>query len=218
MAAGMVPFHTLYVGGYVVDLWALLRIILGLWGIYNYHLFGKRLDAVFYQWRIRQLMSAFFVIEAFADLVLDAFGGQPTFLLLRSAGRLGIAYTVFAASQQTLKMTSATALAILPSIAIVKIAGMDIDVLSLASMALVLMAVWNFSIYSRMLKPSRIQTASRQLFLLSVLASYVFQFVGVLLGTDLGTLVEFSETMAVVVGFAMVSAVLKSEEHVLAMR
>lgn len=215
----MVPLHTFYVGGYVVDLWALLRIILGLWGIYNYQLFGKRLDAVFYQWRTRQLMSAFFVLEAAADIVLDAFGYLPTFLMLRAIGRFGIAFTVFSASQQTLKMTAmAAALTISPLMGVVRFADMELDVLSLASIALVLAAIRNFSIYSAILAPSRIQAASRRLFLLSVLASYVFQFIGVLLGIDLGTFVELSETMAVVIGFAMLMAVLKSDETRMATR
>ncbi len=209
----MVPFHTFYVGGYLIDIWAILRIILGLWGFYNYHLFGKRLDAVFYQYKIRQLMSAFFVLEAFANLVIDAFGSMPAFLMLQVMGRLGVAFTVFAASKETLKSLPMTALLLFPLAVIVRVAGMDIDVLSLVSMALVLAAIWNFSIYSRILKPSRIQASARQLFLISVLAAYVFQFIGVLLGTDLETFVELSETIAVVVGFSMVRAVLRSDEN-----
>ncbi len=211
--------HTIQLAGYAIDIFALLRIILGLWGFYYYQLFSRRLDAVFYQWRIRQLMSVFFVLEAFADLAIDALGGPPAFLLLRSVGRLGIAYTIFAASQKTLKTAAmGAALMTSPLAGVVRVAGMDLDLFSLASMALVLAAIWNFSIYSEILKPSRLQDSARRFFLLSVLASYVFQSVAVLYGMNLDTLVELMETIAVAIGFVMVRAVLKSDETRMATR
>lgn len=210
--------HTVQFGGYALDIWALLRIILGLWGIHYYNIFGKRLDAVFYQYKTRQLMSVFFVLGAVADIVLDAFGNMPAFLLLRSVGRLGVAFTAFAASKQTLESVPVAAAIAFPLTGVIQVAGMDIDVLSLASMALVFAAAWNFSIYSKTLKPSKIHDLSRKIFLLAVLSSYVFQFVGVLLGMDIGTIVELSETIAVAVGFYMVRAVVKSDENRLAIR
>ncbi len=227
-----VPY--LFVDSYPVDLLALFRIVFGLWAIHYYYIFGKRLDAVVYQWKTRQLMIAFFVLEAIGTLLLGALGEVAVFFAMREIGRLGVAFTLFGASQKILKSASMLALPFLTGVAqmewlgnvsytprsieygllggVVQIAGLDVHIYSLISLMVVLAAIRNFSIYSKILKPSRIHDLTRKLFLLAVLSMYVFQFVGVLLGSTMLLFVELAETLAIAVGFYLVRAVVKSDE------
>lgn len=224
----LVPY--LFVEGYPIDMLALFRIVFGLWAIHYYYIFGKRLDAVIYQWKTRQLMIAFFVLEAIGTLLFGALGEVPVFLAMREIGRLGVAFTLFSASQKILKSASMIGFA-LPFLTgwehadygstllryellggVVQIAGLDVHVYSLASIMLVLAAIRNFSIYSKILKPSRIEDSTRKLFLLLVLAAYAFQFVGVLLDSTMLLFIELVETLAVALGFYLVRAVVKSDE------
>lgn len=232
----LVPY--LLIDGYAVDLLALFRIVFGLWAIHYYYIFGRRLDAVIYQWKTRQLMIAFFVLEAMGTLLFSALGEVPVFLAMREIGRLGIAFTLFSASRKIMKSASLAFVFILPHLnevghtgygstpvrydgllgGVVQMAGLNAHVYSLVSMVLVLAAIRNFSIYSKTLKPSRIEDSTRKLFLLSVLASYVLQFVGVLLNSTMLLFVELAETLAVAIGFYLVRKVAKSDETRLALQ
>ncbi len=198
------------IGGYTFDAMSFARLVLALLGIYYYSLFSRRLDAVIYHYRLRQLTFVFFALGGLADFLLAGIGNAPFLLLAREVGQLGVAYTIFMASRNVLR-SALSAVFVLPFFftGVLPVADFDIDVLSMISIFLILWAIWNFSIYSRKLAPSRIQDAARRLFLLSLLSSYIFQFVSVLLGLDLFLFVETAETLAVGIGVYVIREVVK---------
>lgn len=204
------------IGGYTFDAMSFARLVLALLGIYYYSLFSRRLDAVIYQYRLRQLTFAFFALGGLADFLLAGAGNVPVLLVAREVGQLGVAYTIFMASRNVLR-SALSAVFVLPFFftGVVSAGDFDIDILSMISIFLILWAIWNFSIYSRKLAPSRIQDAARRLFLLSLLSSYVFQFVGVMLGVDVYLFVETAETLAVGIGVYVIREVVKASRQVI---
>lgn len=193
-------FFTLPLGGLGIDLLALLRIMLAFCAMYYYTAFCRREEAGLYQCRTRRLTFAFFVLESGAELFLTAFGNASLPLLLREIGRLGVAFTVFVISRKT--RGAAYAILALPFVftGVVRVAGIDMDVFSLTSMALVLMAINNYSISNRALEVSETHKSARNLFLVSLVAYYAFLFTGVVLGIDAYFFAELPATLAVALG------------------
>lgn len=79
--------------------------------------------------------------------------------------------------------------------------GLDVDVFALASIFLVLLSIRNFTIYSAKVGVGYAHFSARKLFTTSLLAAYMFQFVGTLPVTDMSLFVGLSETVAVCFGF-----------------
>lgn len=211
------PVYHLFIGGYYVNALSLARLALGLLAIYYYSVFGRRLDASFYQHKTRQMTFVFFAIEAAADLLIGAIGTSPSLFLLREIGQFGVVFTIFSVSGKMIVeaayFPAAFALPLLLlSQGIVRVAGLDVDMSSLVSMALVLLAVRNYGIYNAIWKPGRTEVRTRALFMLSLLASYAFQFVGTILDKDLGVVVDISETIAIALGLFAVREAAKTEK------
>lgn len=208
-------FYHLVVSGYCLDVLDLLRILLALLAIYYYSIFGRRLDAAVYQHKTRQMTFLFFAIAALSDFLLHAFGTMtPVLLLAREVGQLGVAFTIFAVSRKMVAQVSFPLVLVMPSVltGIVHVADMDLDILSLVSIALVLLAVRNYRIYNIVEKPGTAEARTRMLFTLALLTSYVFQFLAALFSTtDLILIVDLSELMAIALGVYAVRWAVKSE-------
>lgn len=199
MAANLPHF---FIGGYGFDALTLIRIVLCIWAIHYYDVFGKRIDAVFYHYKTRQMTFVFFFLEAISDTLLDVVENVPILLALREIGQIGAAYTIYSASEKTLRYGSLIVLA-MPFFltGTVRVSGWTVDVLSLLSMAFVLLAVRNYTTAGIAAKLDTRHDLIRKTFLFSLFFSYVFQFTSALWGADLFPLVEIFETVTVMIGF-----------------
>lgn len=189
-------------GGYTLDSLAILRVSLALLAVYYYSLLLRRPEANAYQCGMKRVTFALFAIDGVAHLVLAALG-TPVFLVLREISELGVAFTQFSVSRNTLRYAASAAVlspALLAAYT-VNVAGVDIDVLALASIVLILLSIRNLMAYSKLMKTSYVCASAKKLFTLSLLAAYTFQFVGTLLVTDMSLFVGLSETFAVCFGF-----------------
>lgn len=198
----------LFIGGYGFDVLTLLRMLLSIWAIHYYDVFGKRIDAVFYHYKTRQMTFVFFFLEALSDTLLDVMENVPMLLVLREIGQIGAAYTIYSASEKTLRYGSLIVLA-LPFLLTgqAQIAGWNIDALALLSMAIVLLAVRNYTRAGIAAKLDAGHDLIRKAFLFSLFFSYVLQFTSALWGVDLFPLVEIFETITVMIGFYTVRSV-----------
>ncbi len=207
-------FFNPLVWGYSIDVLALLRIVLAIGAMYYYTLFGRRREeAKVYQYKTRMLTFAFFALESGAELFITAFGSvSALLLLLREIGRLGVAFTVFRISWKARR--AAYVILALPFVftGIVRVAGLYVDVFSLISIALVLLAINNYSICHKVREVSETHKSARSFFLLSILSYYAFLFAGVLLGMDLYFFAELPGTLAVALGLHSARAAAKFGE------
>lgn len=193
----------IYVLGYAIDVFAASRVVLAILTMHYFRVFGRRPDAALFQSRSRHMIFAFLAVEAFSDLALDAIGSSPAILLLlREAGRLGVAASSFLCSQKILKQASYAAFVaplFLFAPGVVRFGSADIALLPLAAIALMSVAIMNYPQATRILRLNRTLNLGRKFFLISMLAVYVFRFVGAFLGTDLSELEQLMETMTVAV-------------------
>lgn len=201
---------------YNIDVFALLRLVLAILAVRYYEVLLKRPDAKVYQCKTKQTTFLLFAIDALAHLTSAAFGSVPPIQInaIRALSELGIAFTQFQLSQNVLKYAPG-AFAVVPPVLLasgaVRIMGLDVDVLALASIFLVLLSIRNFTIYSAKVGVGYAHFSARKLFTTSLLAAYTFQFISILSGSDLSLFVSLSETVAVSFGFYSLRAVVK--EH-----
>lgn len=194
------------INGYVIDWGSLVRLLLALGTVYYLRVFGRRTDARMYQAKTREATFAFLALVPIAEFSIAAFGGTPLLFMLRDIGKLGAAFTVFQINRKIREYASA-ALFVLGGMAIVNVAGMDVDLVLAASMILVCLALFDFYAYSKSAGYGRVKSyALRGLFLLSLMASYVFAFTGTLLGADFFLFEEVSEIIVLLIGVLSVRA------------
>lgn len=202
MALPILPYIIL--GGYTLDMLALLRVGLALLAVYYYSLLLRRPEANAYQCGMKRVTFALFAIDGFAHTVLSALGNIPAFLALREISELGVAFTQFSVSRNSLRYATsppALAPAVILAAYTLDAAGQNIDVLALASIALIVLSIRNLMAYNKLMKTNNVCASAKKLFTLSLLAAYTFQFVGTLLVTDMSLFVGLSETFAVCFGF-----------------
>lgn len=192
----------LLVNGYSFDLLAILRILLGLFGILYYAVFDRIwLDAAVYPCKTRQITFAFFVLGAVADLFMGVVGNLPVIYAARTMGWLGVAFTIFSAHvNQKMHARLLAAGVVLLALVGVEVLGFDKIILSLVSMLLVIVAIYNCNVYSGVVKLNKFHNSARTVFLLLVMASFFFQFTGSMLGRDMSMFVRLAETLAVGMG------------------
>ncbi len=196
------PLPYLILQGYTIDMLALLRVILALLGVYYYSLLLKRPEANAYQCGIKQMTFILFTIDGISHMVLAALG-TPVFLVLREISELGVAFTQFSVSRNTLRYAAPAAVFVPVTLAAytANAVGLNIDVLALASIVLILLSLHNLKAYSKLMKTNYVNTSAKKLFTTSLLAAYTFQFVGTLLMTDMSLFIGLSETVALCFGF-----------------
>lgn len=196
------------INGYVIDWGSLARLLLALGTVYYLRVFGRRTDAGVYQAKTREATFAFLALVPIVEFSIAAFGGTPVLFMLRDIGKLGAAFTVFQINRKIREYASAAFFVLgVGGVAIVNVAGMDVDIVLAASMILVYLALFDFYAYSKSAGYGRVKSyALRGLFLLSLLTSYVFAFTGALLGADLFFFEEVSELIALLIGFLSVRA------------
>lgn len=200
---------------YNIDVFALLRLVLAILAVRYYGALLKRPDATIYQCRTKQTTFVLFALDALAHLTGTAFGSAPPVVnSIRALSELGIAFTQFRVSQNVLRY-AAGAFALVPPILLasgaVQVMGLDVDVFALASIVLVVLSIRNFTNYSSKMGVGYAHFSARKLFTTSLLASYAFQFIGALSGSDLSLFVSLSETVAVGFGFYSLRLVIKEQ-------
>ncbi len=203
------PIYHLFIGGYQypIDILDLLRLVLALLAVYYYRVFSKRVDAAFYQHGTRQLTFVFFALDATASFLVEIVP-LPIVYLLREVGQFGVGLTIFSASGKMVESPAFAAVFVLPMLVrgIVNIGGLGIDVSSLVTIAFLFLAMRNYAVYNRTHAPSKLESSFRTLFMTALLASYVFQFMGVLLAQDMVVFIDLFQTLALVLGVYAVRA------------
>lgn len=198
------PFYAPAIGGYSMDLFALLRIALSIGAIYYYTMFCKHKEAKLYQCRLKRMTFIFFFIESSAELLTAAFGHMDVLFFLIALGRLGVAFTVFWVSQNVVaSSSSAYAPLVIPLVftGVVQLAALPIDILSMVSIVLILLTIRNYMTYYKTQKGSGSSDSARSFFLLALLSYYTFLFIGTLLEVDLEFIGELAIALAVGLGF-----------------
>ncbi len=209
------PFYDHVIGGYSIDLLALLRIVLSIGAIYYYTMFCRKKEARLYQCGLKRTTFVFFLIESGAEFLTAALGNMDILFLLIILGRLGVAFTVFWVSQNVVASASAYAPLVIPLVftGVVQLAGLPIDGLSLLSIVLMMLTIRNYTTYYKTQKVSAgAPDSARMFFLLSLLSYYVFLFTGTLLGVDLYSIGELAIVLAVGLGFYSARAATKLYE------
>ncbi len=211
MVAPLVPY--VFIGGYAVDPLAVLRILLGLGTVWCYSIFSKRPESFIHHCEVRRAVFGLLTLAAAAEIIITALGVEPpAIVLLRRTGRMGAAIGIFCCSSawKPLRRLSTVVVSSLLLVGIVsmggiasilQVNGLDIHIPSLVDMVFLLMAIYNYSTCREAGGQSGMQDLARKFFLLSLLAAYVFRFVGVLVGMDLLVFMELAETLALAAGF-----------------
>lgn len=204
----MVPY--VLVGGYHIDPLAVLRILLGLGAVWCYSIFSKRPESFIHHCEVRRSVFGFLTLAAVAELLITALGvGLPALVAARTVGHLGAAIGVFCCSGPW-KSLRRVPVIVLSSLLITGVSGIpgtfqvndiNIQIPALVEIVLLLLAIYNYSLCREAGESSGLQDLARKFFFVSVLTTYVFEFVGVLIGVDLLVFMELAETLALAAGF-----------------
>lgn len=208
------PLTHVLINGYVIDWGSLVRLLLGLWTLRYFLLFGRRLDAALYQSRTRQTTFSFLALVALTEFSIAALetiipAVLPALIVLRDIGRLGAAFTVFQINRGIKESLGAAIF--FAGAAVVTVAGLKVDLVLAAAMALTAVALFDLKAYREKAENVSVKHYGlRSLFIVSLCASYAFAFLDTLLGIDLFGFEEASEIIALSVGFLSVRAASRS--------
>lgn len=207
-------FYAPVIGGYTIDLFALLRIALSIGAIYYYTMFCRHKEAGLYQCGLKRMTFVFFFIESSAELLTAALGNMDILFFLIAAGRLGVAFTVFWVSQNVVASLSTYAPLVIPLVftGVVQLAALPIDILSLVSIVLILLTIRNYTTYYKTQRGSGASDSARSFFLLALLSYYTFLFIGAFLDVDMESVGELAIALAVGLGFYSARAAAKLSE------
>lgn len=208
-------FYAPVIGGYTIDLLAILRIALSIGAIYYYTMFCKHKEAKLYQCRLKRMTFVFFLVESGAELLTAALGNMDILFFIIAAGRFGVAFTVFWVSQNVVaSSSSAYAPLVIPLVftGVVQLAALPIDILSLVSIVLILLTLRNYQMYYKTQRGSGSSDSARSFFLLALLSYYTFLFIGALLDVEMESIGELAIVLAVGLGFYSARAAAKLSE------